>query len=259
MLNAVTDCDYSTYVCFLGLTNRPIHVSFSVCPTDDMLDVLVENRGKMTKLTVSYARVSSASQKTDRQVQSFRRADATLGGSTMFARHYEDKVSGVVKFRDRVAGRQLLNDCEKGEIGEIHFHEISRAGRDIADITITIQYFVENKIQVIIQKEGIRLLNDDGTVNATAQIVLSVMTCLSSIERTNIRERQMEGIAIAKAKGLYTGRRLGSHESLLAFLEKPKSQKIIKLLRENTRVTHIAKILSVSVRTVYKVRDRLVA
>ena len=69
----------------------------------------------------------------------------------------------------------------------------------------------------------------------------------------------MEGIAIAKAKGLYTGRRKGSHESLLAFLEKPKSQKIIKLLRENTRVTHIAKILSVSVRTVYKVRDRLVA
>ena len=224
-----------------------------------MLDVLVENRGKMTKLTVSYARVSSANQKTDRQMQSFRRADAMLGGSTTFARHYEDKVSGVVKFRDRVAGRQLLNDCAKGEIGEIHFHEISRAGRDIADITITIQYFVENQIQVIIQKEGIRLLNDDGTVNATAQIVLSVMTCLSSIERMNIRERQMEGIAIAKAKGLYTGRRKGSHESLLAFLEKPKSQKIIKLLRENTRVTHIAKILSVSVRTVYKVRDRLVA
>ena len=224
-----------------------------------MLDVPVENRGKMTKLTVSYARVSSASQKTDRQVQSFRRAGSTLGGTTTFSRHYEDKVSGVVKFRDRVAGRQLLNDCAKGEIGEIHFHEISRAGRDIADTTITIQYFVENKIQVIIQKEGIRLLNDDGTVNPTAQIVLSVMTCLSSIERTNIRERQMEGIAIAKAKGLYTGRRKGSHESLLAFLEKPKSQKIIKLLRENTRVTHIAKILSVSVRTVYKVRDRLVA
>ncbi len=214
---------------------------------------------KMTKLTVSYARVSSASQKTDRQMQSFRRADSILGGSATFSRHYEDKISGMVKFRDRVAGKKLLDDCANGEIGEIHFHEISRAGRDIADITITIQYFVENKIQVIIQKEGIRLLNDDGTVNATAQIVLSVMTCLSSIERTNIRERQMEGIAIAKAKGLYTGRRLGSHESLAAFLAKPKSQKIIKLLREKTAVTHIAKILSVSVTTVCKVRDRLVA
>ena len=223
------------------------------------MDVLVEKGEKLTKLTVSYARVSSASQKTDRQVQSFRRADATLGGTTTFARHYEDKISGMVKFRDRVAGRQLLNDCAKGEIGEIHFHEISRAGRDIADITITIQYFVENKIQVIIQKEGIRLLNDDGTVNATAQIVLSVMTCLASIERTNIRERQMEGIAIAKAKGLYNGRRLWSHESLQAFLAKPKSQRIIKLLREKTAVTHIAKILSVSVTTVCKVRDRLVA
>lgn len=241
------------------MTNRPACVSFRVCPTSNTLDVLVEKGEKLTKLTVSYARVSSASQKTDRQVQSFRRADAILGGSTTFARHYEDKISGMVKFRDRVAGRQLLNDCAKGEIGEIHFHEISRAGRDIADITITIQYFVENKIQVIIQKEGIRLLNDDGTVNPTAQIVLSVMTCLASIERTNIRERQMEGIAIAKAKGLYNGRRLGSHESLQAFLAKPKSQRIIKLLREKTAVTHIAKILSVSVTTVCKVRDRLVA
>ncbi|MSR35494.1 MAG: hypothetical protein EXR95_02455, partial [Gemmatimonadetes bacterium] len=64
----------------------------------------------MTKLTVSYARVSSATQKTDIQVQSFRRADAIAGGAATFSRHYEDKISGAVKFGDRVAGKKLLED-----------------------------------------------------------------------------------------------------------------------------------------------------
>jgi len=196
------------------------------------------------KLRVSYARVSTAGQNLDRQ---------TFNGVS-FDRDYKDKVSGSVPFAERPAGKRLLSDVLKGEVGEIHFHEVSRVGRDVFDITITLQTFVKAAVQVIIHKEGITLLNDDGSVNPVAQLVLAVMTSLAQIERQQILERQAEGIAIAKAKGKYLGRRAGSAESAQTFLAKPKSQRILKLLEGKLSQAHVAKIVGCSPVTVAKVK-----
>jgi DNA invertase Pin-like site-specific DNA recombinase len=199
------------------------------------------------KLTVCYSRVSSVGQSLDRQTEGF-------SSSQKFDRTYTDKVSGIVPFADRPSGARLLDDCHKGLIGEIHFWELSRLGRDTFDILATVQKFVKMGVQVIVAKEGIRLLDDSGKLNPTASIIIAVLSALAGIERTNIRERQLEGIAIAKAQGKYAGRRHGSTESTEAFLSKPRSIQIAKLLDEGYRVIHIAKVLSVSTTTVIKVK-----
>jgi DNA invertase Pin-like site-specific DNA recombinase len=199
------------------------------------------------KLTVCYSRVSSVGQSLDRQTEGF-------SSSQKFDRTYTDKVSGIVPFAERPSGARLLEDCQKGLIGEIHFWELSRLGRDTFDILATVQFFVKLGIQVIVAKEGIRLLDDAGKLNPTASIIIAVMSALAGIERTNIRERQLEGIAIAKAQGKYAGRRHGSTESAEKFLAKPRSQQIAKLLDEGYRVIHIAKVLGVSTTTVIKVK-----
>lgn len=199
------------------------------------------------KLTVSYSRVSSASQNLDRQTEGF-------SAKQQFDRTYVDKVSGIVPFAERPSGARLLDDCREGMIGEIHFHELSRLGRDTLDILATVQSFVKMGVQVIVAKEGIRLLDDNGKLNPTASIIIAVLSALAGIERQNIRERQLEGIAIAKAKGLYAGRRHGTRESPEKFLSKPRSQQILKLLSEDYPVCHVAKLLDVSHTTVTKVK-----
>jgi DNA invertase Pin-like site-specific DNA recombinase len=205
-----------------------------------------------TRLLVTYSRVSTAGQNLDRQSHG-------LGQQQAFDRKYEDKVSGIVPFAERPAGKRLLADCTSGLIGEVHFWDVSRMGRDVLDMTATLHFFVSLGIQVVVHKEGIRLLDDNGKMNPTAQIVLSVMTALASIERTNIRERQLEGIAIAKSKGVYIGRKAGTTESMERFLSKAKNQKIKKMLEEDFHVTHIAKIIGVSPTTVTKVKRAMLA
>lgn len=199
------------------------------------------------RLTVAYSRVSSVTQNLDRQTYG-------LESLRSFERTYEDKVSGTVPFSERPAGRRLVNDVEKGMIGEVYVWEVSRIGRDLPDIHRTLQFFVERNVQVVIHKEGIKLLNDDGSVNATAQLVLSVMAALAQIERQNIRERMLQGVHLARLQGKYIGRRSGTKESAERFLKKPKSVRIVALLEEGYGVTHIAKILGVSTTTIGKVK-----
>jgi DNA invertase Pin-like site-specific DNA recombinase len=199
------------------------------------------------KLIVCYSRVSSAGQSLDRQTEGF-------SAKQSFNRTYSDKVSGIVPFAERPSGARLLEDCRQGIIGEIHFWELSRLGRDTFDILATVQFFVKAGVQVVIEKEGIRLLDADGKVNPTASIIIAVMSALAGIERNNIRERQLEGIAVAKAQGKYVGRKHGTTESANKFLAKPKSKEIAKLLDADYPIAHIAKVLEVSTTTVVKVK-----
>ena len=198
------------------------------------------------KLVVSYERVSSVNQNLDRQTHG-------LNQIREFDRTYQDKVSGAICFSERPSGKRLMDDIAKGIIDTIYFWECSRLGRDVADIHNTLKYFIQHNVQVYIHKEGIRLLNDDGTPNQTAQLVLSVMAALSDIERQNIRERMMQGIALAKVQGKYIGRRKGTTEPIDKFLAKPKTKKIIEMMNEGYPKTHVARILGVSVNTITKV------
>lgn len=205
-----------------------------------------DSKTMTNKLVVAYERVSSISQNLGRQTSG-------LDDIRKFDRRYQDKISGSIPFAERPAGKRLIGDIDKGLIGAIYFWEVSRIGRDVPDIHNTLQLFVRNQVQVYIHKEGIRLLNEDGSINQTAQLVLSVMAALSDIERQNIRERMMQGIALAKVQGKYIGRKKGTTESLEKFLNKPKSKKVISMMGENYPVKHISAVLGVSVNTIKKV------
>ena len=122
------------------------------------------------------------------------------------------------------------------------------------DVLSTIQFFVKSNVQVIIKKEGVQLLDDSGKLNPTASVIVAVLSALAGIERENIKERQREGIELAKLKGKYVGRRHGTTESTDRFLAKPKSMEIAKLLDAGYPILHIAKVLEVSTTTVVKVK-----
>lgn len=81
------------------------------------------------------------------------------------------------------------------------------------------------------------------------------MANIAEMERESILERQKEGIAIAKAKGVYKGRELGSKESDTDFLSKYKE--VVKSLKKGNSIRDTAKICSVSLGTVQKVKNLL--
>ena len=198
-----------------------------------------------------YIRTSSADQTETRQLDHL----IAKMGDTPY-RVFEDLgVSGVQDFCERPAGSRLMSAIESGKITTCYFHELSRCGRDTANILMTLTRIAELGCQVIIEKENIRLLGEDGKIHPTSQLTMSILSAVSQLERSQLRSRQKEGIAIARLDPTkYTGRQKGTTESVQRFLSKDRSIRIAKLLDDGFKISHIAKILSVSPITVRKVK-----
>ena len=100
------------------------------------------------------------------------------------------------------------------------------------DILNTINKFNENNVCIYFRQQGIRALDEDGKENNISKLIISILGIVAEIERKQIRERQLEGVAIAKAKGVYKGRNKGTKDSLSKFLSKPKNLKAIDYLKK---------------------------
>ncbi|MDI9311853.1 MAG: recombinase family protein, partial [Limnohabitans sp.] len=87
------------------------------------------------------------------------------------------------------------------------------------DILSTIEIFNANSINLKSLKEGFETVLD-GKENPTAKMVISVMGSIAEMERNKIKERQTEGVLIAKAQGKFKGRKVGSTISNQQFISR---------------------------------------
>lgn len=198
-------------------------------------------------MKILYVRISSLDQKTDRQrVQ-----------ESEFNLVIEDKVSGSVPFFERQGGKMVLDLVEKGEIEELSVFQIDRLGRDVRDIVNTIHFFTERQICISFISQGLRTLNPDKTENSISKMVINILGIVSEIERTQILERQRQGIDLAKSKGVYKGRQKGTEEDTLKFLSKPKNKKVIDLLRKGYKSKDISQLVGVHINTITKIKKVL--
>jgi DNA invertase Pin-like site-specific DNA recombinase len=191
-------------------------------------------------MKAKYIRVSTLEQNTDRQTN--------FEGLT-----YIDKCSGSTPFNERNEAKKLLDN---NSITEVHVHSIDRLGRSTLDIMQTIQNFTSKGINVVSEKEGLQTIIN-GKENPIAKLMIGILGTLAEFELSRIKERQSEGIAEAKKNGKYVGRTVGSSETTSVFLNKPKNQKIIKLLNQKVSIRKTALLSSASVGTVQKVKELL--
>ena len=143
----------------------------------------------MTGQNVGYVRVSSTSQNTDRQLESIK-----------LDRVFEDKASG--KNTDRPQLAACLDHLREGDT--LHVHSMDRLARNLDDLRRIVRDLNGRGVVVNFHKEGLLFRGDDSPMS---QLLLSVMGAFAKFERSLIKERQMEGIAIAKTKGIYKGRK----------------------------------------------------
>lgn len=192
-----------------------------------------------------YNRISTASQNIERQLLK-QHPNEIL---------YNDVVSGTVPFGEREKGSILLEDIKAGKISHVSISSIDRAGRNLQDIINTITLFNDHNVVLKVDNLGIESMINEKK-NPTFDLIISVLANVSVMEREALLERQKEGIAVAKAKGVYKGRVRGSVESNEEVLLRYKG--VVKLLKEGFSVRKTAKLEGISKGTVQKVK-RLIA
>ena len=144
-----------------------------------------------------YIRVSSKDQNLARQLEDLKRLD--IPEENVFI----DKQSG--KDFNRPAYQKLIETIQEGDI--IYFHSIDRMGRNYDDILKQWQYITkEIKADIIILDMPLldtTTRGEDLTGRLIADIVLQLLSYVAQRERENIKQRQAEGIAIARAQGKF--------------------------------------------------------
>lgn len=200
-----------------------------------------------------YSRVSTISQNANRQQANFFKAIPEFDAKNLFI----DKIQGNVPFLERTEASKLF-DLVTNDISDrktIVVDSIDRLGRDLIDILSTIERFTKNGINLKSLKEGFETLLDNGKENQMAKMVVSVMGSIAQMERARIKERQSEGIVLAKALGKFQGRKIGSTKSDAQILE--RHQIIVKKLKKELSVREVAEIVNCSTTTVMKVKKIL--
>ena len=166
-----------------------------------------------------------------------------------------DICSGSIPFEDRPGGEALMRKVQLGFVGSVSVQSIDRLGRNTLDILTTIKWFTKQGVNIISQKEGLQTLLEDGTENPTAKLMVGILGTLAEFELSRIKERQMEGIAKAKERGVYKingGNR--SIETKTKFLTKSKNALCLKELKRGTSVRRAALLSGVSRMTAHKVK-----
>jgi DNA invertase Pin-like site-specific DNA recombinase len=115
-------------------------------------------------------------------------------------RVFEDKVSG--KSQDRPALQEMLKHVREGD--EVFVHSMDRLARNLGDLLQLVTNLTGRGVRVTFRKESMTFTGDD---SSASKLMLSIMGAVAEFERSMILERQREGIAIAKAKGAYKGRK----------------------------------------------------
>ena len=191
---------------------------------------------------VKYIRVSTHDQNTTRQ------KDGLIP--------IVDVCSGSVPFENRIGGAQLMKRVQSGFVGSVSVQSIDRLGRNTLDILTTIKWFTKQGVNIISQKEGLQTLLKDGTENPTAKLMIGILGTLAEFELSRIRERQAEGIAKAKALGVYkTNGGNRSVETKTKFLSKKKNALCLKELKRGNSIRRSALLSGVSVITARKVKN----
>ena len=139
---------------------------------------------------VGYARVSSASQNEARQLEALSGVERT----------FTDKVSG--KNTDRPALTECLAYVREGDT--LRVASLDRLARNLDDLRRLVSDLTVKGVRVEFIKEGLTFTGDDGPMS---RLLLSLLGAVAEFERELIRERQREGIELAKAAGRYRGRK----------------------------------------------------
>ncbi|WNJ95423.1 recombinase family protein [Vibrio ruber] len=171
-----------------------------------------------------YARVSTTGQNLDAQLAALADCDHI----------FQEKRSGADK--DRPELENLLNTVRAGDIVKVT--KLCRLARNTRHLLEIVELLDEEEVGLQVLNLGI------DTTSSTGRLLLTMIGAVAAFERSLLLERQAEGIAIAKAKGKYTGRQATA---------RAQSDEVLELLQQGHSKQAIADKLGISRSSVYRI------
>ena len=144
-----------------------------------------------TGQTIGYVRVSSSDQNTARQLD-----------GVELDQVFTDKLSGATK--DRPQLEAMMTYARAGDM--VIVHSMDRLARNLNDLHDIINELIGKGVGVQFKKESLTF-TPEKKASPMNMLLLNIMGAVAQFEREAIKERQAEGIAKAKAKGVYKGRK----------------------------------------------------
>ena len=174
---------------------------------------------------IGYIRVSSIGQNEERQL-----VDVKLDKTFL------DKASAGSTERPEL--KNMLDFIREGDT--LHVHSMDRLARNTYDLLQIVNQLTDNGVAVNFHKEG---LNFTGEADSMSKLMLTIMGAFAEFERSIIKERQREGIELAKKKGVYSGRKKTLTDDQLKELR--------ERIENNENRSQIARDMGISRATLY--------
>ena len=183
-------------------------------------------------MKVAYVRVSSIEQNEARQMEILKKYD--------IEKYFIEKASG------KDMNRNELNKCLEyiREGDKLFIVDFSRLSRSLKDLLSTIEFIDKKGVKLVSVKENIDTSTNYG------KLMLSLIGAINEFERQNIKERQAEGIEIAKRNKVYKGRQYNKYDEELL------KECMMGLAEKSMSISEVARKLGVTRPTVYNLLKR---
>lgn len=177
-------------------------------------------------MIIGYARVSTADQHLDRQLDMLNGYGAD--------KIYSEKITGTRKERPELS--RMLDELSEGDT--VVVESLSRLGRSTKNLIELMELFNERGVNLVSLKESI------DTTTPTGKLLFTLISAISQFERDCLAERTKEGLAAARARGRKGGRPPTSHTAL---------ERVRKLYESKEyTISEITELTGISKSTLYR-------
>jgi DNA invertase Pin-like site-specific DNA recombinase len=200
-------------------------------------------------MKVFLSRVSTEEQSELRQIQNIEHFDKVI----------IDKCDGDIHLWDRpnIVKNKIKKLVDNGTITHIEVHSIDRLGRDTLSVLSVWKELTEKGVRVVCRNPNFQNLNENGERDYFSELLLNILSTMSSFEKSMIKSRQMEGIRITQKTNpeKYSGRKQNTKESTFKFLT--KHSKVVEYLEKGMKGVEVSKLCGVSLNTITKVKRNI--
>ena len=199
--------------------------------------------------SILYTRVSSKDQSTLRQVNDMKSLQ-----EFEVVKIFSEKISGFsVSVDERPILQKALSFIKSNNIECLLVSEVSRLGRNTHEVLGLIEELKKQSVAIYIHNLGTTINKSDSSSEIFTKLIVTIMADLARLESEQMSYRIKSGIRSRKSRGLTTGRKVGSRESVDKFLS--KHMDIQKFLSKGYSSREIQKLCKCSPNTIKKVKD----
>jgi DNA invertase Pin-like site-specific DNA recombinase len=194
--------------------------------------------------------VSTSIQDNQRQIDELREYSQKMNFNVV--KVFEEKISGGKKNEERPILLEMIQFVKENQIDKVLCWELSRLGRNTIEVLMTIELLNDNCISLFIKNYNIETLNEKCEINPLSQFMIKILTSVSQMERTQIRQRIKSGYDSFRKNGGKVGRKNGFTKDKETLLNQHKD--VVKYLRQGQSVRNTMKLTGKSSGTVQKIK-----